>query len=81
MKETTKKYVAFGIVCLFGMGIGFSLGFYSAVSFILDKGLQFLSNQGVDFSLTASQIAQLVISYQRIIEQGSGSTYVFNNTK
>ena len=63
------------IMLLIGGIVGYGAGFAYGVKFTVTKGYEFLQNSGVDFSLTAKQVSDLVYSYKkRILETTRGAS-------
>lgn len=79
-----KKLIAvLAIGLLLGGFLGYGYGFAKGVNYTVTMGYNFLKSSGVDFSLSADQIADLIQAYQTQFEtpQGSQSTigeYIVN---
>lgn len=76
MKEKYKRWLGFTFIFVFGLIIGYMFGFYSAVKFMINEAVYFLQSQGVDFSMTAEQIGELVLKYKELIAHSEGSAWL-----
>jgi hypothetical protein len=71
MKESVKKYL--GVLCIFGLAffIGYCAGFYSAINWGLTKAVNFLHSEGVNFTYSAQQLADILYKYKGIIDSAT----------
>lgn len=63
MKEKYHKYIIVILAAFGGLTLGFILGFGYALNLLIDNAVKFLHNQGVDFTIPANQIKDLIIKY------------------
>ena len=63
MKEIYHKWIMIILGSIIAFAVGYFMGFASGIRFMVTKAVDFLRYEGVDFSLTAQQIAELIIKY------------------
>jgi len=78
MNPGRKKHITLIILGVFigiivGYMIGYGNGFAHGVSYTINMGYNFLESAGVDFSLTAEQISDLVQAYKLEFQRVGGS--------
>ena len=59
-----------------GLMISYSYGFAMGVKWTVTTGYNFLQANGIDFSLTAQQITDLITTYKQFFENANGGLTV-----
>ena len=65
--------IVIGSTLMYGGGYG--KGFADGVKYAISTGYNFLEAQGIDFSLTAEKIGELIGAYKTEFERTSGSQH------
>ena len=72
MKWITKIWLAFVLGCLIGALASYASGFAMGIKWTITMGYNFLQESGVNISLTAEQIVDLVQAYKEHFEMTRG---------
>jgi len=73
MKNKTRIILAFILGLGLGLIVSYSAGFAMGIKWTVATGYAFLEEKGVDISLTAEQISDLILTYKSEFETIKGS--------